>query len=105
MNRFATFLLVLALTTVASAQIREPRPPEIPPGPLYDPAKHVNPLITYVQTKDFKPSSYKEAQEAADVQTLGISKETGTLESIALAQPPVDAQKELKLNVKANFYP
>src|SRR5262249_32096451 len=66
---------------------------------------HVNPLITYVQAKDFKPSSYKEAQEAADVQTLGISKETGTLESIALAQPPVDAQKELKLNVKANFYP
>ena len=105
MNRFATFLLVLALATAGFAQTREPRPPEIPPGPNYDSAKHVNPLITYVQTRDFKSVSYKEAQDAVDFPLLGVSKETGSVDTIAVAQPPVDASKELKLDVKATFYP
>jgi hypothetical protein len=105
MSRTATFLLLIAFPLAALSQGQRGRTSEIPPGPPYDPAKHVNPLITFVQSKDFKSSNYKEAQESADIQILGISKETGTLEGIALAQPPVDAQKELKLNVKANFYP
>jgi hypothetical protein len=105
MNRFATFLLLMALATVASAQGREARPPEIPPGPSYDPAKHVNPLITYVQAKDFKVVPYKEAQDAVDFPLLGVSKETGSIDTIAVAEPPVDASKELKLDVKATFYP
>lgn len=106
MNRIATFLLVgLALATVAVAQGREPRPPEIPPGPSYDSAKHPNPLITYVQSKDFKTLTYKEAQDSVDFPLMGVSKETGSVDSIAVAQPPMDPQKELKLDVKATFYP
>src|SRR5579871_4251129 len=106
MTRIATFLLVaIALATVAISQGREPRPPEIPPGPAYDAAKHPNPLITYVQTKDFKTVTYKEAQDAVDFPLLGVSKETGSVDTIAVAQPPADPQKELKLNVKATFYP
>ena len=45
------------------------------------------------------------AASTADVPLLGISKEMGSLESIALAQPPADPSKELKLDVKATFYP
>ncbi len=104
MNRFATFLIAVVLPISALAQ-RRPEPFEAPPGPSYDPGKHVNPFITFVQTADFKASNYKQAQDVANLQLLGISKETGSLETIALAQPPVDASKELKLNVKANFYP
>ena len=111
MNRIATFLIVIALvgilrlTASTAAQGKRPQPPEIPPGPSFDPAKHVNPLITFVQSKDFKIVTYKEAQDATDFPLLGISKETGSVESIAVAQPPADPSKELKLNVRATFYP
>ena len=105
MKQFGLFLIALALSLSAFAQGQRPRPIEIPPGPTYDPAKNINPMITFVQSKDFKSATYKEAQDMVDFPLLGISKETGSLDSISVAQPPVDAAKELKLNVKATFYP
>lgn len=106
MNRPLRFLLTLALTSTLIAQNRMPQLAQIiPPGPPYDPAKHVNPVITYVQSKDFKPSNYKEAQQAADIQLLGLSKELGSLEGIELAQAGPDTAKELKLDVRGTFYP
>src|SRR5215469_2313155 len=105
MKRIGLFAVAVALTLSAFAQGQRPRPIEIPPGATYDPAKHVNPMVTFVQSKDFKSATYKEAQDIGDFPLLGISKETGTLDSISVAQPPVDASKELRLNVKATFYP
>ena len=105
MTRVATILLVLLLPLTAFAQEERPKGLEVPPGPSFDPAKHPNPFITFVQIKDFKASTDREAQDTANVQLMGISKETGSLESIAVAQPPLDATKELKLDVRATFYP
>jgi hypothetical protein len=62
-------------------------------------------MVTFVQSKDFKPVTYMEAQDRVEFPLLGISKETGSLDSLSIAQPPMDASKELKLNVKATFYP
>ena len=84
MNRIATFLLVLTLSATTLAQAPRGGPSEIPPGPPYDPAKHINPIITFVQSRDFKPSTYKEAQDSVDLQLLGVFKEIGLLEDIAL---------------------
>jgi hypothetical protein len=105
MKRIGLFVAAVALSLSAFAQGQRARPIEIPPGPTYDAAKHVNPMITFVQAKDFKSATYKEAQDIVDFPLLGISKETGSLDSISVAQPPVDASKELRLNVKATFYP
>ena len=107
MNRLLTFLLIAGLSSIASAQNRNMPPilQVVPPGPPYDPDKHVNPVITYVQSKDFKPSNYKDAQQAADIQLLGLSKELGALDRIELAQTGPDTAKELKLDVRGTFYP
>jgi Domain of unknown function (DUF4367) len=107
MNRLLRFLLALTLTSTVIAQNRGmPQVAQIvPPGPPYDPEKHVNPVITYVQSRDFKPSSYKEAQQATDIQLLGLSKEMGSLERIDLAPAGPDTAKELKLDVRGTLYP
>jgi len=104
MKRRDTFLLAVLLP---AAFMQGPRGgvSSIPPGPPFDPAKHVNPVITYVEIKDFKPSTYKDAEAATDIQLMGLSKDTGSLESFELAQPSADPSKDLKLNVKATFYP
>ena len=108
MNRFFSFLLLasLAATTVA-AQNREMMQTLqiVPPGPPYDPDKHINPIITYVQAKDFKPSAYKDAQEAADVQLLGVSKDVASTDRIDVALTSPDTAKELKIDVRGTFYP
>ncbi len=107
MKRHFRFLLTLALASTAVAQNRglQQLAQIVPPGPPYDPDKHLNPVITYVQTKDFKASTYKEAQQAADIQLLGLSKELGALDRVELAQPGPDVAKELKLDVRGTFYP
>lgn len=97
MKRFSLFLLFLTLTTSAYAQI--------PPGANYDPAKHVNPVITYVLAKDFTTTTYKAALAASGIQLMGLSKEFGTLQGVDLAEPADDAAKTLKLRVNAKFYP
>jgi hypothetical protein len=97
MNRMATFLLLLAVSPAALAQV--------PPGANYDPAKHVNPVITYVLAKDFKPSNYQEAGESAGIQLMGLSKEVGTLQGVDLAVPAENVSRDLRLDSNAKFYP
>ncbi len=102
--RISTFLLAIALPAAALAQgSRAPVSP-IPPGANYDPAKHINPVITYVQSKDFQPSTMKDAEGATDIQLLGLSKEVGTIQSIDLAKPSADMSKELKMDIRGTFY-
>jgi len=111
MNWLSRFLLVLLLallaTTTVAAQNREMMQmlQIVPPGPPYDPDKHINPVITYVLAKDFKPSSYKEAQEAADVQLLGVSKDIASTDRIDVALTTPDTAKDLKIDVRGTFYP
>ena len=55
---------------------------QVPPGFPYDAAKHSNPIVTYVDKTDFRPSNYNDAVDAADIELLGLSSEEGQRESI-----------------------
>lgn len=97
MIRFVTILTLLAVPQALLAQI--------PPGDSYDPSKHVNPIITYVQAKDFKPSNYKSAGDVAGIPLMGLSKETGTVESVDLADAGIQNARVGRITLKVTFYP
>ncbi len=78
MIRVSTFLLVVLSSTALLAQVP-------PPGPPYDSAKHPNPIVTFVENKDFKPSDYEEAKKAAGIEIVGLSQEEGKRESVETA--------------------
>ncbi len=107
MNRLGMFVvgIVFAMTALSQGPQMQGPLSLVPPGPPYDAAKHVNPILTYVVSKDFKTATYKEAQEAANVSLLNLSKDTGVRQSIELADPATSSQKDMKLPVKATFYP
>src|SRR5438132_12687052 len=64
MFRVALFVLVLLLSTFAIAHTP-------PPGAPYDASKHPNPIVTFVEEKDFKPVKYDEAKKSAGIELLG----------------------------------
>jgi len=97
MIRFVTILTLLAVPQALLAQI--------PPGDSYDPSKHVNPIITYVQAKDFKPSNFKSAGEMAGIPLLGLSKDTGTAESVDVADAGIQNVRVGRGTLKVTFYP
>jgi hypothetical protein len=97
MIRFVTILSLLALPQALLAQI--------PPGDSYDPSKHVNPIITYVQAKDFKPSTYKTAGETAGIPLMGLSQDTGTVDSVDVADAGIQNVRLGRSTVKVTFYP
>ena len=97
MIRFVTILTLLAVPQALLAQI--------PPGDSYEPSKHVNPIITYVQAKDFKPSNYKSAGDVAGIPLMGLSKETGTVESVDVADAGIQNVRVGRSTLKVTFYP
>ncbi|HLH29969.1 MAG TPA: DUF4367 domain-containing protein [Terriglobia bacterium] len=79
MFRAATFLLALMAATTAVAQTP-------PPGPPFDPAKHPNPIVTFVETKDFKSLASGQAKAEAGIDLLGLSQDEGKRESLEIAE-------------------
>jgi len=77
---------------------------QVPPGDPYDASKHVNPIITFVQAKDFKPSNYQDAEKAAEITLLGLSKDTGTLTGIDLADAGIRSVRQGRSSVKISYY-
>ncbi|HYR86003.1 MAG TPA: DUF4367 domain-containing protein [Terriglobia bacterium] len=78
MIRVSTFLLVLLGSTALRAQVP-------PPGPPYDSAKHPNPIVTFVENKDFKPSDYEQAKKASGLEIVGLSQDEGKRELVETA--------------------
>lgn len=58
---------------------------QVPPGPPYDPESHPNPIVTFVETEDFRDSTWDGARESAGLELLGLSGDLITGEEIALA--------------------
>src|SRR5262249_23994280 len=56
-----------------------------PPGPPFDPAKHPNPIVTFAETKDFKPIALDQVKKESGIDLLGISKDEGARESLEIA--------------------
>jgi hypothetical protein len=85
MIRIAAFLAALTWPAIALGQV--------PPGYPYDPAKHANPILTYVTSADFKATTSSEAQKLAGRELLGLSQAEGRQESIDIAVLPSTGRK------------
>jgi len=85
MTRIAGFIAMLFLTGSAFAQV--------PPGYPFDPAKHPNPILTYVTHQDFKASTSAEAQKLTGRELLGLSQDEGRQESIEVAVVPSTSRR------------
>lgn len=99
MFRAATFLLGLALAATAFAQTP-------PPGPPFDPGKHANPIVTYVENKDFKPVRADQVKSAAGIDLLGLSQDEAKRESLDIADGRyVKSMTILNFRTEVTFFP
>jgi hypothetical protein len=99
MFRAATFLLAIATASSAFAQTP-------PPGPPFDAAKHANPIVTYVETKDFKPLSPDQVKSQAGIDLLGYSQDQARRESLEVADGRyVKSMTILNFRTEVTFYP
>jgi hypothetical protein len=78
MFRVALFVFAVLLSTVAVAQTP-------PPGAPYDASRHPNPIVTFVEEKDFKPGTYEEAKKAAGIELLGLAQDEAKQQSVEFA--------------------
>ena len=100
MFRLAFFVFAVSICTAAHAQT----PP--PPGAPYDPSKHPNPIVTFVEEKDFRPVTYDEAKKAAGIELLGLAQDEAKQESVELADGRfVKNMQILNFRTDVTFYP
>src|SRR2546421_3112629 len=78
MFRIATFLLLFLTSATLSAQTP-------PPGIPFDGSRHPNPIVTFVEEKDFKPAQAAQVKKDAGVDLLGLSQDEGKRQSIEIA--------------------
>ena len=103
MFRPVTFLLIAAagLLTGASAFAQTP-----PPGAPFDSFKHANPIITFVELKEFKPVTSSEAAKTSGLELLGISQSEGKRDSVEIADGRfVKNMSILSIRTDVTFYP
>ena len=97
--RVTTIGLLCGIATTLLAQV--------PAGTPFNPAKHSNPIVTWVQEKDFKPATFAAAVAAVGVDTMSLSQNEGRRESVELASPS-PARQKLRMvgeEVEVTFYP
>ncbi len=82
MKRSGRFALIVAFSIAGSIRAFAQTPP---PGPPFDPAKHPNPIVTFVETKDFKPIALDQVKKESGIDLLGISKDEGERQSLQIA--------------------
>jgi len=100
MLRTARLLLLVLLPTAAIAQTP-------PPGNPYDPARYPNPIITFVEEKDFKDADYAQVQKDAGIEILGLSQSEGKRDSLAIAPGRFVRSMTILGNIRSDvtFYP
>jgi hypothetical protein len=99
MFRAATFLMAFATAVTAAAQTP-------PPGPPFDADKHPNPIVTYVETKDFKALSPDQVKSQAGIDLLGFSQDQAKRESLEIADGRyVKSMTILGFRTEVTFYP
>ena len=77
-----------------------------PPGVPFDASKHPNPIITFVEEKDFRPASYEQAKKDAGIEFLGLSQDEGKRESVEMADGRfVKNMSILNFRTDVTFYP
>ena len=98
MFRLVFFVSVVLITTAAFAQTP-------PPGAPYDASRHPNPIVTFVEEKDFKAASYDEAKKAAGIELLGLGQDEARQQSIEVADGKfVKSMPILTFRLDVTFY-
>src|SRR5438093_4718926 len=93
------FLFAFVFSSVAIAQTP-------PPGAPFDASKHPNPIVTFVEEKDFRPASYEQAKKDAGIEFLGLSQDEGKRESVEMADGRfVKNMSILNFRTDVTFYP
>jgi hypothetical protein len=100
MFRTAVFLVAALCPFGALAQTP-------PPGIPYDAARHPNPIITFVEEKDFKSSDYAQVSKDSGIDILGLSQSEGTRASMAIADGKFVRNMQILSGVRTDvtFYP
>jgi hypothetical protein len=103
MFRPVRFLLPAALGLGGSLLTFAQTPP---PGAAFDTSKHPNPIITFVEMKDFKSSASDLARKESGIDLIGISQDEGKRESVQLADGRfVRNMSILGIRTDVTFYP
>jgi len=100
MLRTARLVLFALLPSAAMAQTP-------PPGNPYDPARHPNAIITFVEEKDFKGADYAQVQKDAGIDILGLSQSEGKRDALAIAPGRFVKNMTILGNIRSDvtFYP
>jgi len=80
---------------------------QVPAGVPYDPKKHPNPIVTWIEQKDFQKVPFAEASGKVGVELMSLSRDEGERTSVELATPPSARQKIRSYGeeYEATFYP
>ena|SRR5688572_30238713 len=91
--------VILILSAVLLAQV--------PAGVPYDARRHPNPIITWVEQKDFRNVPFVEAAEKVGVELMSLSKGVGERTAVEIATPSTARQKIRNYGeeYEATFYP
>jgi hypothetical protein len=100
--RTITFLAALLYAVTAFSQV--------PPGVPYNPGKHPNPIVTYIETKDFRKTTYADAKKVSGFDPLGLSEKEGERQSMEIVEPKPATQKIVLPNdefplIKVEYFP
>ncbi len=99
MFRAATILAMSLAPMLAFAQTP-------PPGVPYDASKHPDPIVTFVEEKDFKAVPYEQAKKEAGIELLGLSQDEGRRNSVELADGRFAKNMSLAgFRTDVTFYP
>src|SRR5437879_3345107 len=100
MFRVALFLLIVLVSALLSAGQTPP------PGAPFDASRHPNPIVTFVEEKDFKSATYDQAKKDAGIELLGLSQDEGKRESVELAEGRfVKNMSILNFRTDVTYYP
>ena len=103
MFRFRRFAPAAGLTLIGSVLAFGQTPP---PGSPFDSSKHPNPIITFVETKDFKAIGSDQVKKESGIDLIGISKAEGERQSLELADGRfVKNMSILGFRTDVTFYP
>src|SRR2546427_861181 len=100
MSRVALFLLIVLVSALLAAGQTPP------PGAPFDASRHPNPIVTFVEEKDFKSATSDQAKKDAGIELLGLSQDEGKRESVELADGRfVKNMSILNFRTDVTFYP
>lgn len=77
-----------------------------PPGSPFDANKHPNPIVTFVESRDFKPVAPEEVRKQSGIDLLGFSQEEAKRSSLEIADGRFAKNMSiLSIRTDVTFYP